>query len=514
MTTTTRTTRQSLGVTLIEMMVALAITTLVVLVINQLFNQVVQTVARGTQGGEMLQKSRTIDEQLARETELSIIDAQNPEGWLSRMVGPAGRYGKNDADGPGGFLVVVQHTVDAPLTLEEQIQSQGTVRQTIRSDQLMFVYDQDSPLDSGTKRLPALAPSSRYNFTGDQRDSLYAEYARIWYGHVLQIPDGRDPETINVANSADYNNFDLGISNAANPNAIAQDWVLGRHALLLTDSLPTSASDISTLPYGPYVNGTSVAAASVMQAPSGTTRLGNGLCDVANFSLEHLIIERPPASVTADHLPMAGLNSSPTYNVFQGSVLFMSFASTPLLTSAKPLGSTNSMRAWDNSPSHTYFMGGVSDFIVEWAGDLADGVFNDTIPPGRVNPDGELDRDSNGNIKWYTSPAYANHPAGGAYTFNAPITYPAPPPNQYTPTVNPALLAGFPRASNAYVWQTEGSPGFTQWPWMLRIRYRLHDRRGEFEGREMVVNNSTGQTVPEKGQWYEVILPVNWQGLQ
>lgn len=181
------------GITLIEMMVALAITTFVVLVVNQLFNGVIQTVGRGTQVGEILQRSRAFDEQIATETELVISGgrqpATNPYDWFGRMVGPKGR----EPGQPGGFLVVVQRAIPAPLTLDDQVKGivrgvtppYAGVQNAIRSDQLMFIYDQTPKFDeSGRKRLPPLAPVNNGSFGGDMDDSINAEYVRLWYGHV------------------------------------------------------------------------------------------------------------------------------------------------------------------------------------------------------------------------------------------------------------------------------------------------------------------------------------------
>lgn len=490
------------GITLIEMMVALAITTFVILVVNQLFNSVVDTVARGTQASELLQKSREMDQQLVFETELAVNSpASVPGNWLSRMVGPRGRNGSTD---PGGFLAIVQRVVQAPLTIEDGIR--GNTR-LIRSDQLMFVYDQKSGLDAGAKRLPAMAPSSVFSFTGDDRDSYNAEYVRMWYGHVLQIPKGADPlADYNMASPASYRNIELGnTAGSNNPNILAQDWVLGRHALFLTDS---SLNINPGTPYGQYVS--SLLPIMTVQGGIPSSRLANGVTDVANLTLNNLV---GPTGIF-------GIAPSPT--VYQGSALVTMFTQAPLLTAAKSEGNSGDMRAWDVSPSHTYFMGGVSDFIVEFAGDLVQGHFTRAITTADMSPDGELDRDGQGRIKWYT--ALGANPRWNPAVFDEdrPITTPAPDPGtgtgQYTPHVLPATVNSFftnrfgYTAGNqaAFVWQHHGSPGFTQWPWMIRIRYRLHDRRGDFEGRQ-VTNNATNQKEPEPGVWFETIIPVNYQ---
>ncbi|MCG8508996.1 MAG: hypothetical protein MI741_07180, partial [Rhodospirillales bacterium] len=60
--------------------------------------------------------------------------------------------------------------------------------------------------------------------------------------------------------------------------------------------------------------------------------------------------------------------------------------------------------------------------------------------------------------------------------------------------------------------QTEAQPSF--WPYLIRVRYRIHDTRGEIgSGGE---NTGTGVTVENvrtkwvtTGMWFEHILPVN-----
>ncbi len=505
-------TSRALGITLIEMMVSLAITSFVLLVINQLFNQVITTVRRGTQGGEILHRSRAMDEQLAIETELKLGPGDptaDPAIWWGRMVGPLGRDGASAGE-PGGFLVIIQRQVAARLTLKDQVELAPTSQ--IRSDQLMFIYDQTPTFDdSGKHRLPPMAPASDDTYAGEMWNSYNSDYIRMWYGHVVQLPE--DPTTYDPANHA------LGVSNATNPNALAQDWVLGRHALFLINDDIDPVTLAPLVPLGIYgaapgnitfVNGGGA-------VPGGAT-LAEGLTDASSITLNNLTG------------PGSFLDPSPSALTYQNQVATMVYARDPLLTAARPANATGDLTASEIAPGHTYFMGGVSDFIVEFAGDLITGQsFQPTAAAVTAGPDGELDRDPNGRIKWYTSPFYANPgiaPSGDPGNINAPVTYPAPLPADYKPHAPQITVTGtpsFPRANDAFVWQHEvenpiANPGldadFTQWPWMIRIRYRLHDRRGDFEGRQVTVNTITGETEPEPGEWFETIIPVNHQGVK
>lgn len=501
MTHVNPTSRRAAGITLIEMMVALAITTFVVLVVNQLFNGVIQTVGRGTQAGEILQRSRAFDEQIATETELIISGgrqpATEPYDWYGRMVGPKGR----EPGQPGGFLVVVQRLItNVPVTIDDQLKLNYT--NNVRSDQLMFIYDQQPMFDqTGKKRLPPLAPANINSYGGDMINSINSDYVRIWYGHVLQVPDGVPADTYPPAS---ISQIDLGNQTADNPNALAQDWVLGRHAMFLMKDGINPITSVAYTPFGIHING--VTAFSGLNGISGSpARTWNGIADVSSATLQDL---------TGNPLQVVGMPVA-SATQYQAQILSVGHAFFPLLTSGKP--ASGMMRPIETAASHTYFMGGVSDFIVEWAGDVVTGEsFIPTAASIAAGPDGELDRDEDGRIKWYTHSPYSNPvlAVGGlpANNINAPVTYPVPTrpsPNQYPPynTTPPA------RADAAFVWQHEGSPGFTSWPWMLRIRYRLHDRRGQFEGREITVNTATRETEPEAGAWFETIIPVNSQGL-
>ena len=428
---------------------------------------------------------------------------------------------------PGGFLAIVQRVVEAPLTIEDGIR--GRTR-WVRSDQIMFVYDQNSGIDANDKRLPALAPSSQYSFTGDQRDSENAEYVRMWYGHVLQLRDTDDPTSI-----TNYDDIELGSrTGQGNPNILAQDWVLGRHALFLTDPVdPVTGSPIP-FPFGPFVASDVFHPVAALQVngPPNSPRLANGMADVANISLDELIYG-PTAN------PSAGLDDLPSSAICQNRILAMMFTQLPLLTASKPRDYKDGgfMTAWDYAPSHTYFMGGVSDFIVEFAGDLAQDSFSGPLNATNIGPDGDLDRDGSGRIKWYAAPQFTNCDwwPPNRYNEDRPITYPTPPSgngiNQYAPYVTPGIVnTYFSSRQNhvngnqaAFVWThkptgTSSFTGdFTQWPWMLRIRYRLHDRRGQFEGRELIEDPLTNQPVTEPqtepGVWYETIIPVNFQNV-
>ncbi|MEM7682239.1 MAG: type II secretion system protein [Planctomycetota bacterium] len=88
---------------------------------------------------------------------------------------------------------------------------------------------------------------------------------------------------------------------------------------------------------------------------------------------------------------------------------------------------------------------------------------------------------------------------------------------KYPPKVDNNVLtsSGFDAADAAFVWgHTGDEPGSDQfiegdgkyWPYMIRIRYRLHDPDGEFGSIDPASDPDNPVTV--NGTWYEIILPV------
>ena len=163
-------------------------------------------------------------------------------------------------------------------------------------------------------------------------------------------------------------------------------------------------------------------------------------------------------------------------------------------------------------------MSNVSDFIVEYAAD--------------ADNDGEIDIDSNNNgwpdngtlgsplqIAWYGNydetlnqwiyPGNpANPDAGGAGFDFTSAAWTDP----YDPVDAPA---GLDNAELAHVWRHDddnvnpmGDPGASKWPLLLRIRYRMHDQRGDLMTSKYDTGG-TNQYEPIAGKWFEVIIPVN-----
>ena len=166
--------------------------------------------------------------------------------------------------------------------------------------------------------------------------------------------------------------------------------------------------------------------------------------------------------------------------------------------------------SWQIAQQHPIFMAHCSDFIVEFAADISTGTGT------TVNPDGQIDVDNNDQIKWYSY--WFNNPAQGkrnpvnptgpalAYDPDEPTVY--EPPTGWAPYDNSVSAPHNANASGAFVFQHDDAepwnkatpnPGtVSKWPYLIRIRYRMHDGRGVIES-----------GVNQHGMWFEHVIKVN-----
>jgi len=383
----------------------------------------------------------------------------------------------------------------------------------VRSDQIIFFRDRrdnEEPLAPGN--------ATSYSNTTD------ASRVRMWYGHALRTaPDGTDP--------ADPL---LGIP----PNELARNWVLGRQALFLAND-PNNTHfqgawyNAPLQPYG-YASSSPV-----------KQELYNGLHDVAEQRLHNATDSNNDFAVPGivDQLMQGSQEYAWDTSGDGNDVHDYTFARQRLRVNPAPEG--NNFRPWQVGQMHPYWAGHVSDFIVEFAAD-----FENNSGPG--GPDGEIDVDDDasgtdingrnyeydgGNIKWYTArdsdvnnirtienepgttqddrqtTVYVNDPSdGNNYDSTKPPVYEVPGglPNVVPPVAPPGLQktyynaqSGQGRQNNAtasFLWvhDDDGSGGSgSDWPWLIRIRYRLHDPEGH-------VNDSEGNP----GKWFEHIIQV------
>lgn len=179
--------RRHHGFTLTELLVALAITAIIVLAINRVFSVTVTAVSRGVATSQVFSASRVIGDQLVEDAEA--------------MTGPD----------RGGFIVIIgKEETGADIAVRDD---GSAITADVRTDQLLFIRDRET--------LEPIAPGASNSYDSQS----VAPFCRIWYGHVLRT------DSQGVAGSG------LGDSN----NALAKDWVLGRQALFLQPSSGSGA---------------------------------------------------------------------------------------------------------------------------------------------------------------------------------------------------------------------------------------------------------------------------------
>lgn len=463
--------------TLMELLVAVALTSLLLFLINQLFNDTREAVTTGIKTGEILVESETIGNQIARDA--------------NAMLGPNASPGS-----PAGFIVIVQRTIGEDPASKDGIYNGtdpgvlfpdptgGEHREVVRSDQLVFITD--STAGGGTSPFTSITPMADDTLGSN----ITAPYARVWYGHVLRTnPDGA-----------------VGVPalGAGEPNLDGNTWAIGRQALLLTGS--NSGVYVDGAEYGDTIIG------------YGGHPLWAGLSDVSNKDLVN----------GADGV-LDDLTNATTYDT---QAYAYTYAAERLRSNPVPDGGFVS---WQAAQTHPYLAGNVSDFIVEFAGDYnpIDGKIDvDTRDAGDPNDD---------VIKWYTHDAFANEPSGtapylGQADLARPITFEAPATFQTGATTDPNDAyyndaPGNPESNNAdaiFVFRHDDGTGYdpagptnSKWPYLIRIRYRLHDVDGQ------VVSTNTAKTAngldddgdgdvdvddPDEavvsGQWFEHVIKV------
>jgi hypothetical protein len=418
MTRTTHSVVASRAFTIIELLVALTVTLLVLFLVSRLFFDTAGVVGQGAMLSDIIASSRMVSEQLQSDAEA--------------MTTPAA------PGSTGGFLVIINQVIsNVPVRTRTDPNALSTSRDT-RSDQLVFIRDA-----KGAEGLPPLAPGAANAYANDVPE----DYARVWYGHALKTnPDGSDPAG------------DLGTA----PNDIGTNWVLGRQALLLTNTGPANPSNIYVdgAFWNSNVNGTGLAT---------TPQLYQGISDASNWGLNGA----SGFSVMEHLYPGVALPEG----VYQIQAYRYAFSPTTIEDGRRlrvnPIPGvasgalTASYESWRVGQTHGYLMSNVSDFVVEFAAD--------------TNHDNAVDVDDYGHLRWY---GLGNMPEwSAAYTYNA-------------------TDQNYGGNEVRFVFRHDYADN---WPYLIRVRYRLHDPLGKQE--QWVGDSATGG--PQSGMWFEQVIRVN-----
>jgi len=330
--------------------------------------------------------------------------------------------------------------------------------------------------------LVPLCPKSTSTFSAATASTVAppsgSPYARVWYGHLLRTkPDG----------SSDSGAI-LGDTKNGSANRLGINWILGRQAMLLADQLNTlSASTICVNdgnghsdPQGNAYGhgGGELDTGNTILGYAGSHKLYEGLSDVAEGGLPTIRDNKKENGSSGSNGNGNGgrWGANRKAKKWKVEALATTFSTERLRVNPTPSAASLTSNSSERiAQMHAYMMSNVSDFIVEFAGDYA-------------SPTG-IDTDASGNIIWYG--------LGATDLLDNDNTNDEPDPfYEALSTSNADKAYYFRNGASKYV--TSSLATVTNWPYLIRIRYRLHDRKGGF------ASSSDGAT----GMWFEQIIKV------
>jgi type II secretory pathway pseudopilin PulG len=365
---------------------------------------------------------------------------KDTSAMLAPVNGPTG----------GGVLVIINEKKTVPYK-----DHKGAIQnREVRMDQVYWIRGLAASAN-GMGEMP-ISPRGTDTYSSATRAQVATtEAIRVWYGHVLKTnADGTSPGTFGDANT---------------PNQFANEFALGRHALFLV----SNNADVAGI--GHSAGAIATAPVSVV----GSGQLSQGYTDVASYDYTAKTIGGNPNGAFVGAIQSAGGGGAATLwsltspGVANSQLNYSDMALTYAFDDANPLlgNPAPEVLAANPLPSslvaqmHTIFANRVSDFIVEFAAD--------------TDYDGQLDLDGN-DVKWYgldNPPTWSGLPAHSAG--------PGPPPN---------------KGASSFVFRHDYP---AHWPKMLRIRYRVHDKRCQLLGDMWPAVNGTNN-----GKWFEQIIEV------
>ena len=466
------------GFTIIELLTAVAITSIMLFLINTLYFQTTNAVSAGVATSDFIGKVRAATEEFERITNDVFV-----------MRGP----------GKGGFLVITNQLVSGPTGPIVESLRTGRIQDNLRSDMICFIGS--NPTSAAGPKFSPLTPYSEATFD----NALTAPYFKVWLGHMVPTNANGTPGP--------------GSMLAANP--LGHEWTLGLQLLYLYEDSGNPLNDAALIPPAIYADSPlfNAAVQGAATAPATVNQLCHGLTDVTMYSFtndgpgsvgapggdndpateavagtpdDRLLVDLPPAD-----RPYAILSPSQSEAVYEDKALQLTYC--PERLRVNPLPSID-FYSWQVAQGHATMLTLCSEVVIEFAADI-------------TPKDGNIDVDGSGNIIWY---GLGNVPAG------------------YAPAVNPVPAAHSVNADVAFVWRhddttdTLGGGGVApspdgladNWPYLIRIRIRLNDRRGALEHREQRDTNSLtpplsdfGKEIPQAGakpgKWFERIIKVN-----
>lgn len=481
------------GFTLIELIVAVAITALMLVLIGQIFDQTRQAIGRGTATGDVIANSQNLATTLARDT----------DGMLGPNIGESA----SAFETTGGFLMVVHDrvlgvTLDAP--------NNRFIRRPVRSDQIVFVRER-------AKDEQPIAPTGTGTFSVEPDDDR-ARHVLVWYGHAKRTnPDGTIELIGGVPATLGQGSDERG-----------QRWILGRQATFLGED---PASGAAPPPFAVYVNGISRTAPIPAYAGTPAQLRFTAGSDYAYFSLDQAghtngrIVGNGAGILDATLAGPYATNAIDTF-AMRGA--------ERLRVNPEP---DSTLESWRVAQMHPYLAEYVSDFAIDYAIDYnldgrVDSIQDVTgaaayaVSDGGANP--QTFTFSGNATAWFTLPQFANA-STTAFVPSEPLLFPLPAAHPSLVDTDPADNYGatvfrHDDESNGSVGKiTNNATQTSYWPYMLRIRWKLHDARGQLASGNVggwatdgIDNDRDGQVDEsepddaevDNGVWFERVIRV------
>ena len=425
-------------------MVALTATVLLALFIQQVFSSMASGVSVGRSTSEIIQSAMVARNQLVDD-----VEAMTPPGDDYGFLMIVQKRYSNDPNEAGVGITGLKLRRD-DVDYDESGHNSPTYCE-VRSDQLVFLREQDD--------LEPVAPAYNDSFSAE-RQITPGSRVRVWYGHVRLTNENGD----GAATGTDRLDFPGGPDGAP-----ASEWVLGRQAMFLDPGSVAPPPDV-------YIN----SGAKQVDAYDGTGAPYNvwysGLSDVIDLDM-------------AGVAPLTAI-----YPDYPRDLYFLGFGAYDNVGASRPWCNTHALRgtpleAWRMAQSHAVMLANVSEFQVDFAGDYTPVDILDIVDPQNSIYAGKpIDEDRDGNIVWYDS---YDHPL----PVLLPLPLPAPTYYQGPSTLQGPLFfvvhdrehapgddGTLPSTADAvFLWgpRSESNALLSDWPYLIRVRYRVHDKGGK-----------------------------------
>ncbi len=505
--------RNARAFTLIELIVAVSLTVLMMFLIGQIFTQTRRTISRGTGTADVLANSRAMSSQLVMDFDQMLGPHDNsgrmPEQSGGVLIITYQRLGDwiafdgilaGDSNGDGKLTPDEGDVLGAPEGILFQTPNAQLERRFVRTDQLAFIASRRP----GQQPITPAGPDSFTPYNDDRA----ARNLIVTYGHAARA--NRDGSDFDGNPSVDTPTL-AGHLGRAGANTEGNRFILGRHALFLGEDSPPAGVIHTTTPShrGTVASGYS---------PLSDDGVWMGLTDYADVSFDD---PARPALLVGDAAP-AFLEAQPgtvlpsQIDDYAEAALDLAFTRKRMRVNPQPEAGAE-WESWRVAQAHAYFMEYASDFIVEIAGDYETEVGDGFAQDGQVDTLGTdvSGTDSRGvaysypanTIRWYVPVGFDNSPDAAFFDSSKPLTWALPSiPVGYDPAVDGSKIAPLPHADAAFVFRHDdeggkftGDPAIPSlWPHLLRIRYRLHDPRGE-------LMSGSGH----HGIWFEQVVAVS-----